>query len=336
MLYASLCHTDILCAKGILGVIPVFPRVLGHEGVGVVESVGDEVTDMKEGDVVVPTFLGECKVCENCKSGKTNVCPTYPMSFSGLMLDGTSRMRDSGGQILHHLFSCSTWSEYTVVDANYAIKIDPNKVPLQHASLLSCGFSSGFGAPWKEAKVEPGSSVAVFGLGTVGFGAIEGARVQGATKIIGIDKNKLKGEKGKAFGMTDFIDPTESDKPISELVKEVTGGRGVDYCIECTGVAPLLQEALESTKPGTGTTVMIGAGNSADISYQTILMGRTLKGSSFGGIKTKSELPIVVDNCITKGVQLNELLTHEISLEDANKAFDLLKQPDCIKVLIKI
>ncbi|KAF5450630.1 hypothetical protein F2P56_030962 [Juglans regia] len=336
-LYASVCHTDILLTNGFP--IPAFPRVLGHEGVGVIESVGDEVTDLKEGDLVIPTFIGECQDCENCLSGKTNLCLKYPVPFSGLMPDGTSRMSARGGQMLYHSFSCSTWSEYMVVDANYILKLDPSIIDLPHASFLSCGFSTGFGAAWKEAGVEKGSSVAVLGLGAVGLGAIEGARMQGAAKIIGIDKNERKKTKGEAFGMTDFINPERhGHKSISELVKELTGGMGVDYCFECTGVAPLVNEALQATKMGKGQTIVIGEGNHAtvEINFLSLVFGGNLKGSIFGGLRVKTDLPIIVDKCKNKEIQLDELLTHEVRLEDIDTAFELLKQPDCVKVLIKL
>ncbi|XP_062178289.1 alcohol dehydrogenase 1-like isoform X1 [Alnus glutinosa] len=334
ILYASLCHTDILCTKGFP--IPVFPRVLGHEGVGVVESVGEEVRGLKGGDLVIPTFIGECQECENCLSRKTNLCLKYPVPFSGLMRDDTSRM-SIGGQRLYHAFSCSTWSEYTVVDADYVLKLDPG-IALPHASIISCGFSTGFGGAWKEAEVEKGSTVAVLGLGAVGLGVLEGARMQGAAKIIGIDKNERKRIKGKAFGMTDFINPDEYDKSISELVKELTGGMGVDYCFECTGVAPLVNEALLATKMGKGQTIVIGEGNHAtvEINFLRLVFGGNLKGSIFGGLKVKTDLPVIIEKCKNKEIQLDELMTHEVSLEDIQKAFELLEQPDCVKVLIRL
>lgn len=247
MLFASLCHTDVLCCKGFP--VPLFPRVLGHEGVGMVESVGEGVTQLREGDIIIPTYIGECGDCETCDSGKTNLCRTYPLqAFSGLLKDGTSRMTVAGsGKTLYHFLSCSTWSEYTVVDTNYLVKID-SRVALPHASFLSCGFSTGFGAAWKEAQVHKGCSVAVLGLGPVGLGVVEGARLNGAAKIIGIDINDCKRKKGEAFGMTEFINPKDSDKSISELVKEVTDGLGVDYSFECTGDSALVNEALEATK----------------------------------------------------------------------------------------
>ncbi|PON49502.1 Alcohol dehydrogenase superfamily, zinc-type [Trema orientale] len=339
MLYASVCHTDhILCTKGFP--IPLFPRVLGHEGVGVVESIGEDVTSVKQGDLVIPTLMSECGECENCLCERTNMCLKYPLHFSGLMLDGTSRI-SVNGQMLYHAFSCSTWSEYTVVDVNYVLRLDPStpQIPLPHASFLSCGFSTGFGAPWKEAAVEKGSSVAVIGLGAVGLGVVEGSRMRGATRIIGIDKNPRKEEKGQAFGMTDFINPLlHSDKSVSDLIKDLTAGMGVDYCFECTGLPHLISEALEATKLGKGKAIAIGLSDvtNLQISYLALLCGRTLKGSIFGGLRTKTDLPLLVEKCKNKEIQLDELLTHEVPLADINKAFQLLEQEDCVKVLIKI
>ncbi|KAJ6761757.1 alcohol dehydrogenase [Salix koriyanagi] len=336
MLYASLCHTDIIRAQGKEDPLPLFPRVLGHEGVGAVESFGDEVEGLEEGDYVIPTMLAECGACENCTSAKTNFCLTYPFSLGGLMSDGTSRMSIKGHK-LYNMFSCSTWSEYMVIDSKFVCKIDPS-IALPHASLLSCGFSTGFGAAWKEARVKMGSTVAVLGLGAVGLGVTEGARMQGAAKIIGIDKNIMKKDKGLAFGMTDFINPDDyPDKSISQIIKDLTGGMGVDYCFECVGAEYLINQAIQATKEGKGKTIVIGGGiKSVKIDYFPLLSGRTLKGSIFGGLKVKSDLPIVLEKCKNKEFHLDELLTHEVTLDDIEKAFELLKQPDCVKVLIKI
>ncbi|KAK7258164.1 hypothetical protein RIF29_32666 [Crotalaria pallida] len=334
MLCASICHTDISSTRGYPHAN--YPLALGHEGVGVVESVGNQVTNVKEGDMVIPSTIGECQECENCISGKTNLCLTYPLKVTGLMPDNTSRMSIRGHKV-YHVFSCATWSEYMVIDANYIIKVDPS-IDLAHASFISCGFTTGFGAAWKEAKVKSGSSVAIFGLGAVGLGAISGAKMRGATKIIGIDKNEMKKEKGKAFGMTDFINPSDSDRSASQLVKELSGGMGVDYSFECTGVAPLLTESVKSTKVGTGKTMAIGIGVDTIVPFDllAILYGRTLQGSISGGIKPTSELSIIADKCQKEEFPLQELLTHEVQLADINKAFEILKQPDCVKVVIKI
>ncbi|XP_056171043.1 CYP enzymes assisting alcohol dehydrogenase-like [Syzygium oleosum] len=341
MLFASVCHSDILCSQGFPS--PLYPRVLGHEGVRIVESVGEEVEELKEGDVVIPAYIGECRECENCNSERTNLCLRYPLSLNGMLPDGTSRM-SIRGQTLYHLLSCSTWSEYTVSDANYVVKVDPG-VALPHASFLSCGFSTGFGAAWMDSKVESGSSVAVIGLGAVGLGAIGGARAQGATTIIGVDENGMKRDKGEAFGMTHFINPGDhksSDsadlKSISEMVKELTGGVGVDYCFECTGVPGLINQALEATKVGKGKAVVVGAGLKplVQINLLYLLMGRTLKGTTFGGLKSKTHLPLLLHKSKNKEIQLDELLTHEMKWEDVPRAHEILKRSDCVKIVIKI
>ncbi|KAJ1415157.1 hypothetical protein SESBI_18348 [Sesbania bispinosa] len=329
MLCASICHTDISSTQGLNA---NFPLALGHEGVGVIESVGDQVKNLKEGDMIIPTYIGECQECENCVSGKTNLCLTYPIRVTGLMPDNTSRM-SIRGQRLFHVLSCATWSEYMVTDANYLFKVDPSIDPA-YASFISCGFSTGLGAAWKEAKVESGSSVAVFGLGA----AICAAKMMGATRIIGIDINEMKRGKGEAFGMTDFINPGDSVKSASQLVKEMSGGMGVDYSFECTGVAPLLTESVKATKVGTGKTIAVGAGTEPIVPFghSAILCGRTLKGSIFGGLKPKSDLSIVTKRCQNGDFPLGELFTHEVPLADINKAFELLKQPNCVKVVIKM
>ncbi|CAI8618499.1 unnamed protein product [Vicia faba] len=298
MLCSSVCHTDISSLQG----FPhnQFPLALGHEGIGVVESVGDEIRNLKEGDFIIPTYIGECEECENCVSGKTNLCLRHHVRLNGLMPDNTSRL-SVRGQRLYHVLSCATWSEYVVVDVNYLVKVDPT-INLAYASFISCGFSTGYGACWREAIVETGSTVAVFGLGAVGLGAISGAKMMGAN-----------------------------------LVKELTGV-GVDYCIECTGVASLLTESIESTKMGTGKTIALGIGAElvVPLGVLAIQFGRTLKGSVFGGIKAKSDLSIIAHKCQNQEFPLEELFTHEISLVDINKAFELLKEPNCVKVVIKM
>ncbi|KAK4256059.1 hypothetical protein QN277_008972 [Acacia crassicarpa] len=252
------------------------------------------------------------------------------------MPDDTSRITVRGHKA-YHLMSCATWCEYMVIDANYVLKGDP-AIDAAHGSFISCGFSTGFGAAWKEAMVEQGFSVAVFGLGAVGLGAISAAKLMGATNIIGIDINEKKREKGEAFRMIDFVNPDKlSDKPLSQQVKELSGEMGVDYSIECTRVPSLLNEAMESTKVGVGKTVVVGAGaESVQLSYATILYVRTLKGSVFGGIKPISDLPFIAHKCHTKEIPVDELLTHEILLEDISKAFELMIHPDCVKVLLKM
>ncbi|CAL5408094.1 unnamed protein product [Camellia sinensis] len=246
--------------------------------------------------MVVPTFVAECGKCKTCRSGKTDLCLTYALSasFTGLFPDGSSRMSTNGGQRLYHFLSCSTWSEYTVINIHYIVKIGP-RIALPHASFISCGFSTGFGAAWKEAKVEKGSTVAVLGLGAVGLGVIAGAQTQGAGRIIGVDTNKKKNEKGVNCG----------------------GG-----CVRDQGV---------------GIAILLGAGThkSAEINFMPLLSGRAMKYSVFGGIKVQSDLPVIVDKCINKEIDnMDELLTHEVQLEDISSIFEVLKKPDGVKVLI--
>ncbi|KAK4256033.1 hypothetical protein QN277_008951 [Acacia crassicarpa] len=334
MLCASLCHTDILRTQGLKS--PMFPLAPGHEGVGVVESIGEEVTNLKVGDIVIPIYIGECEECENCVSEETNMCMRYPFMENGLMPDGTSRISVRGQKVCH-VFNCSTWCEYMVSDENYLMKVDPS-IDLAHASFISCGFSTGFGAAWKTAQVQSGSSLVVFSLGAVGLGAISGAKMMGATKIIGIDINEKKKKKGEAFGMTHFINPKDySHKPSSQLVKDLTSGLGVDYSFECAGVASLLNQALESTKVGKGKAIAIGVGTEELVKINWFgLFGRTLKGSIFGGLKPKSDLSFLAAKCKNKDLPLDELQTHEIPLTEISKAFELSKQEGCIKVIIKM
>ncbi|KAL1542891.1 8-hydroxygeraniol oxidoreductase-like [Salvia divinorum] len=332
MLYASICHTDITCWICSTD-ITRFPLIPGHEGAGVIESVGEEVKDLKVGDTVMILYVGECGECWNCASGKTNLCSRYPLIISD---DGTSRIY-AKGQRIYRMFSSSTWSEYAVVESNYVVKVDP-RMPLSHACLLTCGFTTGYGGVWKELKFEKGSTVAVLGLGVVGLGAVKASQILGASKIFGIEVNDMKRDMARAFGVTDFVNPKHSDKPISQLIKEATGGLGVDYCIECTGVASLLNEAIASTKVGVGETVLLGipAERKAELSYIPMIQGRILKGSNFGGVKIHSDLPKIVEKCINKEINLGDLITHEVSLADINKGFlEYMKQPDCIKVIIK-
>ncbi|KAL1542890.1 8-hydroxygeraniol oxidoreductase-like [Salvia divinorum] len=331
MLYASMCHTDITYWDG-TNINPLFPRILGHEGTGVIESVGEEVKGLKVGDTVMILYIGECGECSNCASEKTNLCSRYPLTVTD---DGTSRIY-AKGQRIYRMFSTATWSEYAVVESNYVVKVDP-RMPPSHACLLTCGFTTGYGGVWKRLK--GGSSVAVIGLGAVGLGAVKASQILGASKIFGIDVNDMKRDMARAFGVTDFLNPKHSGKPISQLIKEATSGLGVDYCIECTGVASILNEAIASTKMGVGETLLIGVPPEKKVGLSLIPMilgRRTLKGTNFGGVKIHSDLPKIVEECINKEINLGDLITHEVSLADINKGFlEYMKQPSCVKVVIK-
>jgi S-(hydroxymethyl)glutathione dehydrogenase/alcohol dehydrogenase len=245
----SLCHSDITFWK-LKDPPGYFPRILGHESVGVVESVGEDVEEVTEGDTVIPSFMADCGECADCKSKKSNQCSNFPFKVSPLMhRDETSRFTDLNGETLYHFLYISSFSEYTVIDVTHVVKIDP-AVPPNRACLLSCGVSTGVGAAWRTANVEAGSTVAIFGLGAIGLAVAEGARLCGASRIIGVDVNPDKFEIGKIFGVTDFVNSAScKDKSVSEVIKEMTGG-GADYCFECVGLASLVHEAFACCRLG--------------------------------------------------------------------------------------
>ncbi|KAB2076412.1 hypothetical protein ES319_A06G039100v1 [Gossypium barbadense] len=248
ILCTSLCHSDVTFWKISTGPFALFPRIFGHEAVGVVESVGEHVEEFQEGDMVVPVFHPNCRECRDCKSQKGNGCSIFGDKLVAEMpRDGTSRFKGMNGETLHHFLSVSSFSEYTVVDVVHVVKIS-SEFPAEKACLLSCGISTGIGAAWKVADIEEGSTVAIFGLGAVGLAVAEGARLRGASKIIGVDLNQEKFEIGKKFGVSDFINPTTcGEKNVSEVIKEITDG-GVDYSFECIGLASLMEDAFNSSR----------------------------------------------------------------------------------------
>ncbi|KAG2265355.1 hypothetical protein Bca52824_072434 [Brassica carinata] len=301
----SLCHTDITFWKLTHGPRAKFPKILGHEAVGVVESIGEHVDGFKQGDVVLPVFYPQCEECKDCKSPKSNWCARFCDDFlSNTRRYGTSsRFKDSSGEIIHHHIYVSSFSEYTVVDIAHLVKISP-EIPVHKAALLSCCVSTGVGAAWKVAGVEEGSTVAIFGLGAVGLAVAEGARLHGASKIIGVDLNPDKFEiVGKRFGITDFVNTAScGEKTISQVIKEMTGG-GVDYSFECIGLASLMEEAFNSSRTGSGKTVILGMEKNASpisLDSRAIIRGRSVHGSLFGGLKPKLDIPILVDRYLKK------------------------------------
>ncbi|XP_038715465.1 alcohol dehydrogenase-like 7 [Tripterygium wilfordii] len=334
---SSLCHSDIVFWK--LKEFPgIFPRVLGHEAIGVVESVGEYVNDFTEGDVVIPVFMSDCGECEDCRSPKSNLCSNYPFKFSPWTPRyETSRFTDLKGEVLYHFLFVSSFSEYTVVDGANVVKIDP-AVPPNRACLLGCGVSTGVGAAWRAANVEAGSTVAVFGLGSIGLAAAEGARLCGAARIIGVDVNPEKFEVGKKFGVTDFVNPKSSgDKAVSQVIKEMTGG-GADYCFECVGLASLVEEAYASSRKGWGKTIVLGLdkpGSQICLNSNGVLQdGKIITGSLYGGLKPKRDVPILAQRYMDKELQLDEFVTHEVKFEDINKAFDLLLKGESLRCVI--
>ncbi|KAK4559803.1 hypothetical protein RGQ29_008830 [Quercus rubra] len=320
-----------------LGTCCSFPRIFGHEAVGVVESVGEHVEEFTAGDTVLPVFLPNCNECSDCESQKSNICSIFENNFSPEMpRDGTSRFKDMNGEILHHFLWVSSFSEYTVVDVTHAVKITP-EIPVDKACLLGCGVSTGIGAAWKVADVEEGSTVAIFGLGPVGLAVAEGARQRGALKIIAVDLNPEKFNIGKKFGVTDFVNPeTCGEKSVSEVIKELTNG-GADYCFECIGLASLMQEAFLSSRKGWGKTVILGVemhGAQVSLNPYEFLRGRSVIGSLFGGVKPKSDIPVFAKKYLDNELRLDEYISHELSFQDINKAFELHQEGKSLRCII--
>ncbi|KAL4575423.1 hypothetical protein LXL04_022266 [Taraxacum kok-saghyz] len=333
----SLCHTDVTFWK--LEHPPgIFPIIFGHEAVGIVESVGEGVHEVVEGDTVIPIFLPDCGECTDCLSDKSNICSKFPLRPSfGMQRDDTSRFTDINGETLNHFLFVSSFSEYTVVDIAHVTKINPT-IPPNRACLLGCGISTGVGAAWKTAKVEVGSTVAIFGLGAIGLAVAEGARLCGAKRIIGVDVNQDKCEIGKKFGVTDFVNSRNiGDKTVSEIIMEMTDG-GADYCFECVGLTSLVHEAYASCRKGWGKTVMVGIDHPGAMltlsSFEILHSGKSLMGSFFGGLKPKSDIRILEKRYLDKELQLDEFVTHEVDFKDINKAFDLLLEGKSLRCVI--
>ncbi|KAF6725509.1 Alcohol dehydrogenase class-3 [Oryzias melastigma] len=311
-----------------------FPLVLGHESAGIVESVGPEVTKFCPGDHVIPLFLPYCGECERCRSVKTNLCrKNWANTQAGVLADGTSRISFKGKQIFQFL-GISSFCQYTVVPETSLAKIRRD-APLDKVCLLGCGVSTGYGAAVKTGKVEEGSTCAVFGLGAVGLAAVMGCKAAKAKRIIGVDINPDKFEKARLFGATDCINPTDHRKPLHEVLAEMTCG-GVDYALECVGSPTVMSEALESTTEDGGTCVIAGwtETEKMDVQVLKILMGRTLKGTYFGGWKSVVEVPQLVDEYMNQNLKLDEFITHNLPLDQINVAFDLLRNGKSIRTVI--
>jgi S-(hydroxymethyl)glutathione dehydrogenase/alcohol dehydrogenase len=334
MVATGVCHTD---AYTLSGADPegLFPTILGHEGGGIVEAVGPGVKDLKVGDHVIPLYTAECGECKFCTSGKTNLCGAVRATQGkGVMPDGTSRF-SYNGQPLYHYMGCSTFSEYTVLPEISLAKI-PKEAPLEKVCLLGCGVTTGIGAVMNTAKVEEGATVAIFGLGGIGLAAIIGATMAKASRIIAIDINPGKFDIAKQLGATDVVNPNDYDKPIQEVIVEMTDG-GVDYSFECIGNVKVMRAALECCHKGWGESVIIGvAGAGEEISTRPfqLVTGRVWKGSAFGGVKGRTELPSYVEKAEKGEIPLDVFITHEMPLEDINKAFDLMHEGKSIRTVI--
>lgn len=344
ILFTSICHTDLNAWMAENESQRVFPRVLGHEAAGVVESIGEGVEDLRPGDRVVPVFNGECGDCAACRSSKTNLCSGYAVepSRSVMRLDGQVRFHCAGPdgtrRPVYHFLNTSTFSEYTVLDSACVLKV-PDVAPLSRLCLLSCGISTGIGAAWNTANVDKGSKVAVFGLGAVGLAVAEGARLRGAAQIIGVDINADKFEKGREMGITDFLNPRDYTKPIHEVVRELTKG-GVDYSFECSGNLDVLREAFLSTHKGWGLTVVLGIHPSPRLLplHPMELFERKIVASVFGDFKPKSQLPDIINKWINgeNKINLDGFITHELPFSEINQAFQLLSEGKALRCLLKL
>ncbi len=330
----GVCHTD---AYTLSGADPegIFPTILGHEGGAIVEEIGQGVTSVKPGDHVIPLYTPECGQCKFCKSGKTNLCQAIRATQGkGLMPDGTSRFSLNGKPIYHYM-GTSTFSEYTVLPEISVAKIS-KEAPLEKVCLLGCGVTTGIGAVMNTAKVEAGATVAIFGLGGIGLSAIIGATMAKASRIIGIDLNPAKFEVAKQLGATECINPKDYDRPIQEVIVDLTDG-GVDYSFECIGNVKVMRSALECCHKGWGESVIIGvAGAGEEISTRPfqLVTGRVWRGSAFGGVRGRSELPSYVDRYMKGEFELDTFITHTMGLEDINKAFDLMHEGKSIRSVI--
>ena len=334
ILYTSVCHTD---AYTLSGQDPegVFPVVLGHEGAGVVVAVGEGVTSVKPGDHVIPLYTAECGECKFCKSGKTNLCSSVRETQGrGLMPDGTTRFSYNGEPIYHYM-GTSTFSEYTVVADVSLAKIDP-EAPLDKVCLLGCGVTTGIGAVHNTAKVEEGSTTAVFGLGAIGLAVIQGLVQAGAKRIIAVDLNEDKFELARKMGATDCINPSKFDKPIQEVIVEMTDG-GVDYSFECIGNVEVMKSALECCHKGWGESIIIGvapAGKEIHTRPFQLVTGRVWRGSAFGGVKGRTQLPGMVKDFMDDKIDLDSFITHHLDFKDINEAFDLLHKGESIRTIL--
>ncbi|MCE8018446.1 S-(hydroxymethyl)glutathione dehydrogenase/class III alcohol dehydrogenase [Halomonas sp. MCCC 1A17488] len=330
----SVCHTDAFTLSG-ADPEGLFPSVLGHEGAGIVEAVGPGVTSVQPGDHVIPLYTAECGECKFCRSGKTNLCQAVRATQGqGLMPDGTSRF-SLDGQMLHHYMGCSTFSEYTVLPEVSLAKVS-KEAPLDKICLLGCGVTTGIGAVLNTAKVEPGSTVAVFGLGAIGLAVIQGAQMAKASRIIAIDVNPDKFALAKQFGATDFVNPKEHADPIQQVIVDLTDG-GVDYSFECIGNVNVMRSALECCHKGWGESVIIGvAGAGEEISTRPfqLVTGRVWRGSAFGGVKGRSELPGYVQRYMDGEIKIDEFITHDMPFEQINEAFELLHAGKSIRTVL--
>jgi S-(hydroxymethyl)glutathione dehydrogenase/alcohol dehydrogenase len=330
----GICHTDEFTRSG-ADPEGLFPAILGHEGAGIVVDVGPGVTSLKKGDHVIPLYTPECRQCKSCLSGKTNLCTAIRATQGkGLMPDGTSRFSLGGKQVYHYM-GCSTFANYTVLPEIALAKIRED-APFDKVCYIGCGVTTGIGAVINTAKVEPGANVVVFGLGGIGLNVVQGARLVGANKIIGVDLNPARKALGEKFGMTHFVNPKEVGGDVVAHLVELTGG-GADYSFECIGNVDVMRQALECCHRGWGVSVIIGvAGSGQEIKTRPfqLVTGRVWKGTAFGGAKGRRDVPKIVDWYMEGKINIDDLITHKLKLQDINEGFDLMHAGRSIRAVV--
>ena len=331
----GVCHTDEFTRTG-ADPEGLFPVIFGHEGAGVVVDVGPGVTTVKKGDHVIPLYTPECRACKSCLSRKTNLCTAIRATQGkGLMPDGTSRF-SIGKTMIHHYMGCSTFSNYTVLPEISVAKVRED-APFDKICYIGCGVTTGIGAVIYTAKVEPGANVVIFGLGGIGLNVVQGARIAGADKIIGVDLNPKREPLARKFGLTHFVNPKEVGKDLVPHLVELTGG-GADYSFECVGDVNLMRQALECCHRGWGVSVIIGvAGAGKEIATRPfqLVTGRVWKGTAFGGARGRTDVPKIVDWYMEKKIDIDSLITHKLPLARINEAFDLMDGGESIRTVVE-
>ncbi|MEP3116339.1 S-(hydroxymethyl)glutathione dehydrogenase/class III alcohol dehydrogenase [Nisaea sp.] len=330
----GLCHTDEFTRSGD-DPEGIFPAILGHEGAGVVVDIGPGVTSLKKGDHVIPLYTPECRECEYCLNPKTNLCQKIRTTQgAGLMPDGTSRFSINGEKIFHYM-GCSTFANHSVMPEIALAKVRED-APFDKICYIGCGVTTGVGAVVNTAKVEPGSNVVVFGLGGIGLNVIQGARMVGADKIIGVDLNPARKDIAEKFGMTHFVNPKEIEGDLVPYLVDLTGG-GADYSFECIGNVNTMRQALECAHKGWGESIIIGvAGAGQEISTRPfqLVTGRSWRGTAFGGARGRTDVPKIVDWYMDGKIDIDSLITHTMPLEDINKGFDLMHAGESIRSVV--
>ena len=331
---SGICHTDEFTRSG-ADPEGLFPAILGHEGAGVVVDVGPDVTSLRRGDHVVPLYIPECRQCKSCLSRKTNLCTAIRATQGkGVMPDGTSRF-SLNGKPLHHYMGCSTFANFTVLPEIAVAKIRED-APFDKVCYIGCGVTTGIGAVINTAKVEPGANVVVFGLGGIGLNVVQGARLAGADKIIGVDLNPAREALARKFGMTHFVNPSEVRGDLVPWLVELTGG-GADYSFECIGNVDVMRQALECCHRGWGVSVIIGvAGAGQEIRTRPfqLVTGRTWKGTAFGGARGRTDVPRIVDWYMDGKINIDDLITHQMPLARINEGFDLMLKGESIRSVV--